>query len=444
MPHRRFPLLLLFASGCLLDRSGLVGFTDAGDEPDAGRRRDAGMNVEPDACEPTAETCDGTDEDCDGEIDNGIPSVPCSTACGEGTESCVDGELVCSAPTPIPEQCNNLDDDCDGSIDGYTRDCSNACGAGVESCSGGVLAPCTAPTASEEICNGADDDCDGMVDDYSEPCSTICGSGTRSCEGGALGACTAREPSAETCNNVDDDCDGTVDGMTRPCMNSCRVGVETCTRGTFAGCTAPPPSSEVCNNVDDDCDGNVDNFSRNCTTACGTSGSQRCVAGTFERCVTSNAEACNARDDNCNGVIDEPGACPCATRHFGGHVYQFCTNVLSWTNARDQCVAAGYRLATIETAAENTALFAAAMSVADEDWWIGYNDRATDMTWVWQSGISSSYAEWGSGQPSGPPPFGAEQDCALITDGSEDYETRGEWNDTNCDDEHRFVCEAGP
>ena len=63
------------------------------------------------------EECNGVDDDCNGLVDDGLIS-PCSTACGDGYETCVDGNWVsCNAPPVFDEVCDGLDNDCDGQID---------------------------------------------------------------------------------------------------------------------------------------------------------------------------------------------------------------------------------------------------------------------------------------------------------------------------------------
>ncbi len=76
------------------------------------------------------EICDSKDNDCNGLVDEGNPGggLPCTTGqpgvCGQGTEFCSAGHLVC-----VPDQgagcevCGNgLDDDCDGTVDETTDD----------------------------------------------------------------------------------------------------------------------------------------------------------------------------------------------------------------------------------------------------------------------------------------------------------------------------------
>jgi hypothetical protein len=96
---------------------------------------------------------------------------------------------------------------------GAVRPCATACGPGSESCLDGYWSGCDAPVPGVEVCNGVDDDCNGLVDeDLVQPCDdAACGSGIRVCDAGAWGACEGRVPRPEVCNGVDDDCNGVVD-----------------------------------------------------------------------------------------------------------------------------------------------------------------------------------------------------------------------------------------
>ncbi len=84
-----------------------------------------------------------------------------------GIETAV-GPCVATPCTPSAEACNGRDDDCDGSTDeDLSRSCSTACGDGVETCSSGAWGGCTArEPAADELCDGVvDDDCDGLTDE---------------------------------------------------------------------------------------------------------------------------------------------------------------------------------------------------------------------------------------------------------------------------------------
>ena len=104
---------------------------------------------------PVAEICDGQDNNCDGVDDDGDPEgggvcdTGMSGVCSEGTEACIDGMLSCVPDnTAGAEVCNGEDDDCDGVADngnpGGGAACDTGspgvCGPGTETCvDGGII-----------------------------------------------------------------------------------------------------------------------------------------------------------------------------------------------------------------------------------------------------------------------------------------------------------------
>ena len=284
-----------------------------------------GTGLVPD-CDPRAEVCNNIDDDCDMLVDEGVTQV-CSTACGNGTQTCTTGTFgMCSARVPSAEVCNNVDDNCNGSTDeGLSRMCSSVCGNGTEICIAGTYAGCTARTPGIETCNNIDDDCDSIVDEsLMRACATLCGSGVETCTMGAFVGCTAPNPTLETCNALDDNCNGQVDeGLTRACSTACGPGTEICVSGSYVGCTAPTPRIEACNGIDDDCDMIIDEgLVRACSSACGT-GTEMCSTGAWVGCnaPVPGVEVCNNLDDDCDGVVDDGnpgGGAACTPLPDGG------------------------------------------------------------------------------------------------------------------------------
>lgn len=109
----------------------------------------------------------------------GEPELAGQGVCTPGTQACIDtvqGELVVTAwgpcegqGSPGQEACNGLDDDCDGTadddcscIEGSKQPCSSVCGGGEETCVNGQWTGCDAPAPAPDgtctvVCNPAGD-----------------------------------------------------------------------------------------------------------------------------------------------------------------------------------------------------------------------------------------------------------------------------------------------
>lgn len=106
------------------------------------------------------------------------------------------------------------------------------------------------------------------------------------------------------------------------------------------------------------------------------------------------------------------------TNPANGHRYtMFASNwPVGWTQAEEVAVVLGGHLATINDSVENEWVRSTFMPLYYFHWaWIGfyevdYNQR----TWAWVSGESSTYTNWGPGEPNGP---GAEHWTAMMGDG---------------------------
>jgi hypothetical protein len=145
------------------------------------------------------------------------------------------------------------------------------------------------------------------------------------------------------------------------------------------------------------------------------------------------AETCNGRDDDCDGLVDE-AACPgCEALEWGGHVYLLCTLQRTWPLAQAACRASGYRLAAVDGPEEQAAL--AGLLAAQS--WIGATDAASEGTFAWENGSTSTYANWFPGEPND---LGPDEDCVKI---QHDAPFDGRWNDVSCVTAAAYVCERG-
>ncbi len=308
---------------------------------------------------------------------------------------------------------------------------------------------------STETCNDTDDDCDGVVDEgVSRPCANACGTaGVEACVAGAFSACDAPAPPEESCDGADNDCDSRTDeGVVRACANACgEAGTEVCSGGSFLSCDAPAVPAELCDGVDNDCDPSTPDGSGEPTlaAACDGDDDDACEDGVFQ-CSggslgcdddpASAVEVCDGVDNDCDLQIDEGDTCaPCIRHNRGTRIYLFCPTPVGWTLAEATCQMLGYELVTIEDGAENEWVMSTALATADEDWYIGINDRGVEGVWAWSSGSMTTYDHWASGEPNN---YMAHNfDCGVIEDGEGAFEDREFWADRRCSDTIRFICE---
>ena len=305
----------------------------------AGRRQcEEGGLSDCDAPTPAPDFCNGVDDNCDGTKDEAFASVVCEVAnefgACPGVTSCDDGVEGCVGDEPVRESCNGGDDNCDGAIDEEgAQGCTNyyidvdgdTFGVGDPKC---LCAPqgqyralvaldcddalrSVYPDAPER-CNRRDDDCNSVID-----------------EDGAVGC---------SIYHRDGDRDGYGDPDVTACL--CAPGGEFDTRSDTdcddADLTVNPAALEVCNGHDDDCNGLVDEegsggcslfFADADSDDYGDSADYRCLCGPGEIYAATlggdcdeldpdvnpaSPELCSGFDDNCNGLVDEPGAFGCA------------------------------------------------------------------------------------------------------------------------------------
>jgi hypothetical protein len=106
--------------------------------------------------------------------------------------------------------------------------------------------------------------------------------------------------------------------------------------------------------------------------------------------------------------------------------YTVNNTAVTWTQARDQCIAAEGHLAVVDNA-EETALYGSLGAT----FWIGGSDAAQEGTWRWTNGQAFSYKRWAAGQPDN---AGGLQDALALRSG-------GTWTDENAAIALPYICE---
>jgi hypothetical protein len=248
-------------------------------------------------CTPSnggVEICDGKDNDCNGVIDDGfdLQSDPnncgaCGTVCSlaNATAACA---MVQGVPTCVVSTC----------ADGY----SDLDKLGQNGCE--YQCPVWPPVA--EVCNDKDDNCDGQVNEGNpgggQPCESNCPggvclgectAGTTLCAGSTLICVGGQGPTLEVCDGKDNNCDGVIDDgfdLQNDPLNCGACGVVCTAAHAIGGCKNGHCTVTTCLPGYANLDGDAQN---GCEYQCPVN--------------PPTVESCNGLDDDCNGVVDDPG-----------------------------------------------------------------------------------------------------------------------------------------
>lgn len=119
-----------------------------------------------------------------------------------------------------------------------------------------------------------------------------------------------------------------------------------------------------------------------------------------------------------------------------GHCYMYFDQAVPWTIALSACGAlpGDAHLATIASDAENAVV--ALLDGGQQDSWIGGQDGAIEMIWVWVTGEPFLYDNWRDGEPNNGGADIPEEDCMVI-----EIDTLDEWDDRPCEWDFTYICE---
>jgi hypothetical protein len=112
-----------------------------------------------------------------------------------------------------------------------------------------------------------------------------------------------------------------------------------------------------------------------------------------------------------------------------------------WSTAESNCLAAGYDgLTSILNGVENN--FVHGMVVPSttnlQRYWMGFNDIASEGSWVWASGEAVTYTSWAPGEPNN---GGGNEDCGHLYNPQNSFGFLN-WNDHVCSTPQSFICES--
>ena len=268
------------------------------------------------------------------------PSKKCFVGCHEGLQSCESGVLQpCNAPPVLADEVcgDNIDNECDGATDdgcpvctpGQVQACSTACGDGSQTCGNdSQWLQCDAPT---------DCFCEPVGSSKTEACGN-CGFQEFQCSADGVwvaadvcsgeGECVAGSQESLDCGN---------------CGQQSRVCSQECTWTDWSACLG---GACVAGEVEERACGNCGSESRTCDDACQWSPWSQCSegAGCFEGEVQAQScGMCGEKTSVCNdqcqwgpfGVCQNEGSCtpgevdtqPCEKC---GHITRVCGDNCQW------------------------------------------------------------------------------------------------------------------
>ena len=151
-----------------------------------------------------------------------------------------------------------------------------------------------------------------------------------------------------------------------------------------------------------------------------------------DECIPEE-ELCDGLDNDCDGMVDGEGVCPCTFESHDGSSYLFCGDSATWQDARTTCQDMGYDLAVIGSEDENLWIYDRAADILGSQVWIGLHDLDEEGSWFWVDGSAPMYTAWADNEPND---WGDGEDCAEMLRWEDPT-----WNDSSCAQEEYFICE---
>ncbi|XP_066517825.1 CD209 antigen-like protein E [Hoplias malabaricus] len=115
--------------------------------------------------------------------------------------------------------------------------------------------------------------------------------------------------------------------------------------------------------------------------------------------------------------------------YFGSSFYFISCSSKSWSESRDFCRNRGADMVIINSEEEQD--FIAENLCNAKNAWIGLTDRDTEGKWEWVDGSILISGNWKKGEPNNK----GNEDCVEF------FPQTKKWNDEDCSDEKRWICE---
>jgi hypothetical protein len=136
--------------------------------------------------------------------------------------------------------------------------------------------------------------------------------------------------------------------------------------------------------------------------------------------------------DNCDLINPLSGFTPLATIH--NKAYYLSTNTFFPQDAFNDAIVQGGFVGTVRSTVDNDILTAAVLEKGSGvNALLGYNDTASEGSFVWQSMDNATYSNWNSGEPNNSGTSGSENYTILLSS--------GDWNDVDNNTQVSYILE---